>query len=100
MANGGGCHGAVSHHLALLASALGDEDSADAHFEAAITLERRMGAGLLAAHSQREWAARLWKRAGPHEREQARALLDAAATTYRSLGLAHWEREARGVVSA
>jgi DNA-binding winged helix-turn-helix (wHTH) protein/tetratricopeptide (TPR) repeat protein len=99
VAQGGACHGAVSHHLGLLASTFDDDDSAAAHFDAAVTLERRMGARLLLAHTQRVWAQRLWKRGAPHEREQARDLLEEAATTYASLGLPHWERDARGILT-
>ena len=45
-------HGAVSHHLGLLCSALGESDLAELHFEAAEALHERARAHLWAAHTR------------------------------------------------
>ena len=57
-----------------------------------------MGARLLLAHTQKEWAIRLWKRGAPHEREQARGLADEAIATYEALDLDHRVTSLREVV--
>jgi DNA-binding winged helix-turn-helix (wHTH) protein/tetratricopeptide (TPR) repeat protein len=87
--HGAACDGAVDHHLGLLAAACGDPDAADAHFDAALALERRAHAPLWTAHTQREWARLLWKGGAPHEREKARGLAREAGGTYGRLGLLH-----------
>jgi DNA-binding winged helix-turn-helix (wHTH) protein/tetratricopeptide (TPR) repeat protein len=91
LGHGAASHGSVGHFLGLLAATFQDFDAADQHFDTGLALERRMGARLLAAHSQREWALRLWKRGAPHEREQARGLLAEAAATYEALDLPYWK---------
>jgi hypothetical protein len=65
------------HYLALLASAAGDHDEADARFEASIEMLERIPAPLMAATSQVEWSRALAAR-GEHER--AAALAHEAAT--------------------
>ena len=54
------CHSAVAHpcghhFLAVAAAALGDTETADRHFEAAMELHERAGAPLLLAESVIEW---------------------------------------------
>lgn len=50
---GAGIHGAVSHHLGMLAAARGAIDEARSHLEAARDLHTRLGAPLWAARSER-----------------------------------------------
>jgi DNA-binding winged helix-turn-helix (wHTH) protein/tetratricopeptide (TPR) repeat protein len=95
---GAACDGAVDHHLARLAETCGDLDAADEHYDAAVTLERRAGARLFCAHSQRRWAALLWKRGLPRERDQAREHAAEAASAYRALDLEPLARRAEAVV--
>ncbi len=45
-------HGAVSHHLGLLHAALGEQDEADRHFDAAEALHERARAPLWLAHTR------------------------------------------------
>jgi tetratricopeptide (TPR) repeat protein len=87
--HGTGTDGAVDHHLGRLAATMKEPAAADAHFEAAVALHRRVGAPLLAAHTRREWAGLLWREGAPHERERARELAREAIATYERLGFGH-----------
>lgn len=96
--HGATCGGSVDHVLARLAATDGDFDLADEHYEQAATLERRAGARLFCAHSQRYWARLLWKRGAPYERRQARDLAAEAASAYETLGLERMVRKAQAAV--
>lgn len=86
--------GAVSHYLALLAAALGDEDRADAAFSAAVDLHARMVAPAFLAGTRTEWARLLLRRRKPGDAERAYQFLTEALATARQLGLAKLERDA------
>ena len=86
------CHpgcaiGSVSRYLGLLATLLGGFDDGCRHFEAAIDTNERMGARPWLALTQEEFARLLLERGRPGDREKAHTLLDAAATSYRALGM-------------
>jgi DNA-binding CsgD family transcriptional regulator len=57
--HGVACYGAADRYLGMLATAGGDLDAADAHFEAAMALNRRMGADTWVAHTAYEHARAL-----------------------------------------
>ena len=50
------CYGAADRYLGMLAATLGEWDRAEEHFERAIELNRRMGAGTWLAHTAYEYA--------------------------------------------
>lgn len=58
-ATGGICFGSMHRYAGLLAHCAGDLGTADAHFRQALTSNRRAGATLLIAHTQRQHAAAL-----------------------------------------
>lgn len=84
------CFGSMRRHLGLLAHCAGDLDEADAHFRRALQANRRAGATLVIAHTQRQHAALLRERAGAGDDAEAEAMLTEANETYRQLGLDHW----------
>ena len=70
----------MAQHLGRLAGSWGDVEAAEEHLEAAVSIERRAGAPLFAAHSLRARAELLGKCGGPRDRERARQLhIDARA---------------------
>ena len=84
--------GSVSHFLGLLASGLGREEAAEAHFEAALETNDRMEAVLAAARTRVELARVLAARG---KRKPARALAEDVLELARERGLREREREAR-----
>jgi class 3 adenylate cyclase len=90
--------GSVSHFLALLAAALGDDDRADAAFAAAADLHARMDAPGFLASTRTEWARLLLHRRQPGDADHARQLLTQALDTARALGLAKIERDAAALL--
>lgn len=78
LALGASCWGSVAHFLAVLATAMGDLDAADAHFQHALDRNGRMGAWPLVARTQVAYARMLINRDQPGDREHADSLLDAA----------------------
>ena len=50
------CYGAADRYLGMLAATLGEADRAEAHFERALELNRRMGAATWVAHTAYEYA--------------------------------------------
>jgi tetratricopeptide (TPR) repeat protein len=79
-----GCRGAVSRYLGLLATALGREDDAAAHFERALQLNERMGFRPWLARTQDDYAGLLRRRG---EVAKAEALEAAALATYDEVGM-------------
>src|SRR5262249_57219258 len=68
------CYGAAARYLGMLASLLGDADRAEAHFEQAMALNRRMEAWTWVAHTAYEYARSLLRHR-PGNRGPAEALL-------------------------
>jgi class 3 adenylate cyclase/tetratricopeptide (TPR) repeat protein len=90
----GGALGAVSHHLAVLATTFGDFDEAERRFVSAGATHERIGAPIWLARTRLEWARMLITRAQPGDAERAREFLGQALETARQLGLANVERRA------
>jgi class 3 adenylate cyclase len=83
----GACWGSVARPLGRLAGLLGRFAEAEAHFEAALAANQRLGARPLAAQTEAEWAELLLQRGGPGDRERATALVHRALETARELGM-------------
>jgi DNA-binding CsgD family transcriptional regulator/tetratricopeptide (TPR) repeat protein len=80
------CYGAADRYLGMLAATLGESDSAAAHFDRAMELNRGMGAETWLAHTAYEYGRFLLAR-GPGDRDRAGALLSEAASLAGRIGL-------------
>jgi DNA-binding SARP family transcriptional activator/tetratricopeptide (TPR) repeat protein len=87
---GEGIRGSVSRYLGLLATRMQSWEQAELHFEHALEMNTRMGVRPWLAHTEKDYATMLRARHGRGDRERAQALLDAASTTYRELGMASY----------
>ena len=93
-------YGATSHHLAVLATLVGDDERAAAHFENALAANERMGARPWLVRTQLRFAALLGERG---EAARAGALLEralATASTLRLDALAQHVRDAQAQLDA
>ena len=79
------CYGSADRYLGMLAATLGEWDRAEAHFERAMELNRRMGAKTWLAHTAYEYARLLLAR-GSGARDPAELLGEAAALA-RQIGM-------------
>jgi DNA-binding CsgD family transcriptional regulator len=79
-------YGAADRYLGMLAATLGEWEPATAHFERALELNRRMGAGTWVAHTAYEYG-RMLARLGPERRAAAERLLGEAATLGERIGM-------------
>ena len=79
-----GCYGAADRYLGMLAATLGEWDRAEAHFEQAMTLNRRMGATTWLAHTAYQYARALVARG---QGRRAGALLGEARRLAEQIGL-------------
>jgi class 3 adenylate cyclase len=86
--------GAVTHHLATLATVLERWDEGEANFSAAAATHSTIGAPTWLARTRLEWARMLLTRHQPADADRARELLGQALATARELGLAKVERDA------
>jgi DNA-binding SARP family transcriptional activator len=82
-----GYRGSISRYLGLLATLTQSWDDAERHFDVALTSNSRRGARPWLAHTEHDYARMLHARGGQGDRERARALLDAARSIYRELGM-------------
>jgi tetratricopeptide (TPR) repeat protein len=76
--NGSVVAGSVAQSLGLLATALGEYDAAEAHFNRALAVHERLHAPYLLARTNLEWGRMLIARARPGDRHHARAHLQTA----------------------
>ena len=92
------CYGAADRYLGMLAATLGEAEVAEAHFERALELNRRMGARTWVAHTAYEYARFLLaRRRGGSER--AGALLGEAAALAERIGMQSLLGRIRGLGS-
>jgi tetratricopeptide (TPR) repeat protein len=84
---GAACYGAVDRSLGLLAATQSRWEEASRHFEAAITMNARIGARLYVAWTQHDYAQMLLIRNQPGDPEQASQLLQKALATAQELGM-------------
>jgi len=80
--------GSVERALGLLAGVLDRYDEAAAHFEAAIMVNRRIGARPWVAHAEHEYARLRLARGSAADRAHAAELLGRAVESARALGMA------------
>jgi DNA-binding CsgD family transcriptional regulator/tetratricopeptide (TPR) repeat protein len=82
--HGVACYGAADRYLGMLAATLGDSDGATGHFEAALQLNRRMGARTWLAHTAYEYGRMLLAQGAG---ERAERLLAEAALLAETVGM-------------
>jgi DNA-binding CsgD family transcriptional regulator len=85
--HGVACYGAADRYLAMLAATLGDWEVAEARFDAALELNRRMGAPTWLAHTAYEYGRMLHARGRPEDASRAAAMLDEAAALAERIGM-------------
>jgi DNA-binding CsgD family transcriptional regulator len=81
------CYGAADRYLGMLAAVLGEWADAEAHFEAALELNARLGAQTWLAHTAYEYGRMLLLRRTAGDRARAAALLGKAISVAESAGL-------------
>lgn len=79
--------GSVSRYLGILAAMVQRWEDAERHFEAALEMNRRIGARPWIAHTQADYARMLAERGLPGDVERALALARGALDGYRALGM-------------
>ena len=82
--HGVACYGAADRYLGMLAATLGEDDRAAGHFEAALHLNRQMGASTWLAHTAYEYGRMLLSRGESSHGEQ---LLAEAALLAETVGM-------------
>jgi DNA-binding CsgD family transcriptional regulator/tetratricopeptide (TPR) repeat protein len=82
--HGVACYGAADRYLGMLAATLGEDDRAAGHFEAALHLNREMGATTWLAHTAYEYGRTLLSREDSDRGEQ---LLTEAALLAETVGM-------------
>lgn len=81
------CLGSVEHALGLMARAVGNDDTAIAHFEQAGRLDRRLGNGPMVAMAAAELAETHLQRGRPGDEDAARQALEQAVAEARAVDL-------------
>jgi DNA-binding SARP family transcriptional activator len=89
--------GAVARYLGLLAAALERPDDAERHFDEAMAVNTRTGAGPWLAHAQGDLARLLLTRGRRGDGERAATLLEQAQATARELGLTELDKRLRSL---
>ena len=80
-------YGAADRYLGMLATTLGEWGSAERHFEAALEMNREMGADTWLAHTAYEFGRMLLARGGRDDRALADQLLGEAAVLAERIGM-------------
>lgn len=81
------CYGSADRYLGMLAAVLGDWDTAERHFEAAMVLNRALGADTWLAHTAYEYARALLDRGRSDAKAAAAPLLGEALFLSHRIGL-------------
>ncbi len=89
-----------SHHLGLLATAMGRFEDAERHFEDAITKIAKLGSPPMFARNRYYYAEMLLRRGAPGDREKALTLLDQALETADAIGMLKIAADARALQAA
>jgi DNA-binding SARP family transcriptional activator len=82
-----GIRGAAGRYLGLLAVTTGRLDRAERHFEDALAMNARMGAGPWLALTEHDYARMLRRRASGGDHARSLALEEAALRSFRALGM-------------
>jgi eukaryotic-like serine/threonine-protein kinase len=91
------CYGSASRYLGNLAALMQRYDDAQRHYEAAISMNAKIGARGWLAHSQHEYAAMLIERGKDEDRARALELNDQALASAELLGLTALQEQARAL---
>ena len=94
------CYGAADRYLGMLDATLGDWAAAEAHFEAAMQLNRGMEAPTWLAHTAYEYARMLRARGDAGDAERANVLLREAETLAERSGMAALVQRIRALAPA
>jgi DNA-binding CsgD family transcriptional regulator len=86
------CRGSAERFLGLLCGTMARRADAERHFEAALAMNRRMGAHAPLAHTMHDYAAMLLARGADGDRPRATALLRECLASARQLGLRRLEQ--------
>jgi DNA-binding CsgD family transcriptional regulator/tetratricopeptide (TPR) repeat protein len=81
------CYGAADRYLGMLAATLGDWAVAEARFDAAMDVNRRMGAATWLAHTAYECGRMLQTRGRPEDVSRAESMLSEAAELAERIGM-------------
>jgi DNA-binding SARP family transcriptional activator len=90
--------GSLERSLGVLAATMHRFDEGAQHFDAALSMNERMGARPWVAHTQHDHAAMLVDRRAPGDTEKALELGTSALATYRELGMEVWAERASTLV--
>ncbi len=93
------CCGSADRHLGMLCATMRNWPDAERHFTIAPATNGRIGARLLLAHTQFDFAAMLLVRLARGDREHADALLRACLKTARELGMRRLETRAGNLLA-
>jgi eukaryotic-like serine/threonine-protein kinase len=97
---GWACFGSADRPLGLLATTMGLWEDAEAHFEAALDLNARLGARPWLARTEHGYAQMLLARRGTGDAERARHLLRRALGATRELGMTTLAERAEAQLAA
>ena len=81
------CYGAADRYLAMLAATLGDWEVAESRFDAALELNRRMGAPTWVAHTAYEYGRMLHTRGREEDVSRAVSMLTEATALAERIGM-------------
>jgi DNA-binding CsgD family transcriptional regulator/tetratricopeptide (TPR) repeat protein len=81
------CYGAADRYLGMLATTLRDWEVAEGHFDAAVELNRRMGAATWLAHTAYEYGRMLRARGRPEDATRIASLVTDAAALAERIGM-------------
>ena len=85
--HGVACYGAADRYLGMLAATLGDWEVAETRFDAAMELNRRMGAATWLAHTAYEYGRMLLARGRAEDAGRAASMLTEAAALAERIGM-------------
>jgi DNA-binding NarL/FixJ family response regulator len=88
------CGGSADSYLGLLCAAMASWPEAQQHFEAALTMNARIGARVALAYTRRDYAAMLLARGEASDREHAISLVRASLEAAREIGMKALEERA------
>jgi tetratricopeptide (TPR) repeat protein len=91
--------GSAARSLGQLATTMHRWEEAEAHFEAALAFNTRMGAHPMTAFTQVAYARMLLARRAPGDRERAGGLLEQASATAEALGMVSLSGETRALLA-
>ncbi|MBA4182099.1 MAG: hypothetical protein C0506_16050, partial [Anaerolinea sp.] len=92
------CLGSVSRYLGMLATTLGHFDDAERHFDESDSMNSRLHAGPLLAHTKVDRARMHLARHGRGDRRRARVLLEEASERFEGFGMSYHASRARDLL--